>query len=533
MKLDGFSKLFVVASAALLTTACVIGLAPASASAEQADVVQIRSLLSARLLDTRPGEKTVDGKSAGVGRATAGSTVTVQVAGRGGVAKGAPAAMLNVTAVLPSAGTVVTVYPCDADRPNASTLNAPVGDIRANGAFVKLSAAGTVCVHTVAETDLVIDVNGYVPPVAQVGALDPARLLETRSGEKTIDGDSAGVGRAKAGSTLKLKVAGRAGVPADAAGAFLNVTAVLPSAGTLLNVYSCDSKRPDTSTVNASVGDIRANNVYVKLGASGTVCVYTVAATDVVVDVTGFVPSSVAADVVAADPVRLVDTRVNGETFDGQAAGVGRLRAGTSIIVNIAQRLETPDLVGAVFLNVTAVSPSAGTFLTVFSCSSNRPIASNLNVRAGDIAANGVFTKIADTGEVCIYTDAETDIVVDLSGTVSRGPGTAELIQCDALTEIVVLYNGGGEVVNLDGYRLHDEGEKHSFDLMGTIKPGVTQAFVSGPRDYPDSIRLTDESIWNNEGDTAYLVAPDGSVTKMACNIKEPPIPKDPPPQAG
>lgn len=524
MKYGGISKILIVVSATLLAAAALIG--PQPALAAPPDLVQIRAVEPARLLDTRPGEKTIDGVSAGVGRASAGSTVTLKVAGRGGVPADASAALLNLTAVLPSAGTYLTAYPCDEARPNASTINLPADDIRANGAIVKLSAAGTVCVYTVSGTDIVVDVNGYVPRASQVTTLNPARLLDTRPGEKTVDGVGAGAGRARPGSVVTLKVAGRAGVPADATGVFLNVTAVLPSADTFLRVFECDQGRTDTSTLNLRAGDIRANNAFAKVSASGTVCLYTVAETDIVVDVTGFVPSGVEQDVDVFTPRRALDTRDReGEGDDGTPPGSRRLKAGSTVSLTV----DGPNKYGAypqaAFLNLTSVSPSKPTFLTVYSCDDERPDASNLNLGAGEITANGVFVRLNTVGSVCVYSVADTDVIIDVAGTVSRGPGTVELHICDALDDVVVLKNEGGRPADLTRYTLYDNGENYIFPLSGTIRATGTQVFVSGSlRGEPDWRRLTKDEVWDDTGDTAHLVAPDGTVTTMKCTTKRPPI---------
>eukprot|EP01041_Mallomonas_annulata_P028956 gene28956-50861_t len=66
-----------------------------------------------------------------------------------------------------------------------------------------------------ADTDLVVDVNGYVPLGAAFEADVPARLLETRVGEglSTVDGRDNGIGPRVGGSITELQVTGRAGVP--------------------------------------------------------------------------------------------------------------------------------------------------------------------------------------------------------------------------------------------------------------------------------------------------------------------------------
>ncbi len=115
----------------------------------------------ARLLESRPGLTTADGVSNAIGRRPASSVTVVQVAGRAGVSTDAATAMLNVTAVDAAAAGFLTVYPCDAERPAASTLNFAGGQTVANATMAELSDAGTVCIFTNNAIDLVVDATGY------------------------------------------------------------------------------------------------------------------------------------------------------------------------------------------------------------------------------------------------------------------------------------------------------------------------------------------------------------------------------------
>jgi hypothetical protein len=248
----------------------------------------VEPLVPARLLDTREGFDTVDNVSAGTGRVAAGSTTTIRVTGRGGVDADAEAVIVGATTVGPDTAGFLTVYPCDEDRPNASSVNASGGATVNNLVLAKLSARGTICVFSSAATDLIIDVAGYVPESGGLVALVPARLLETRPGFTTIDGNGQTGTRANANSFTTLRVAGRGGVDDDATGAVLNVVAASPDTGGFLTVYPCDEDRPNASNVNLVAGADVSNAVVVKLSASGTVCVFSFARTDLVVDVVGY-----------------------------------------------------------------------------------------------------------------------------------------------------------------------------------------------------------------------------------------------------
>jgi hypothetical protein len=197
--------------------------------------------------------------------------------------------MLNVTVVSPATGGHLTEFPCGSPQPVASNLNFVAGQVIPNAVLAKIGTGGQVCLFTSAATDIVADVNGYVPAGGSPSSVVPARLLDTRPGNPTVDGMAQGLGRQPANSTLQLTVTGRGGVPAGAEAVILNVTAVSPASGGYLTVFPCGSPRPLASNLNVVGGEIVPNAVLAKVGTDGKVCLYTSAATDIVADVNGFV----------------------------------------------------------------------------------------------------------------------------------------------------------------------------------------------------------------------------------------------------
>jgi subtilisin family serine protease len=123
------------------------------------------SLVPARLLESRtgPGLVTVDGLFTGLGVRAGGSVTELNVAGRGGVAADASAVVLTVTVTQPAAAGFITVFPCGTPRPLASNVNFAPGTTVANTVVSGVGTAGHVCLYTLVDTDLVVDVNGYFP----------------------------------------------------------------------------------------------------------------------------------------------------------------------------------------------------------------------------------------------------------------------------------------------------------------------------------------------------------------------------------
>ena len=151
-----------------------------------------------------------------------------------------------------------------------------------------------MCIYTGAgATHLVTDVNGTFPAGASYTPLTPARLLDSRPGTSTTDGQYVGTGITQPGTTVQLQVAGRGGVPSDAAAAVLNVTATGATGNGFLTVYPCGQTRPLASNLNYSAGADAANAAVTRIGQSGKVCIYTGAgATHLVVDVNGVLPGT-------------------------------------------------------------------------------------------------------------------------------------------------------------------------------------------------------------------------------------------------
>ena len=109
-----------------------------------------------RALDTR------DGIGAPRRRVSQGD-VPVALAGRCGVpATGGTAVLMNVTVVLPSEGTYVTVFPSGRGRPASSNLNAESGQVVPNMVLARLGDDGSSVLYNNSGTiDLVADVMGY------------------------------------------------------------------------------------------------------------------------------------------------------------------------------------------------------------------------------------------------------------------------------------------------------------------------------------------------------------------------------------
>jgi hypothetical protein len=353
----------------------------------------ITPLTPVRFADTRPGWVAADKLFYGTGPVPAGGVVQVQIAGRGAVPVGATAVVANVTLVNAAAAGFATVFPCGT-VPDASSVNylALTNEAVANEVIAKLSPTGSICVYTSAQANVLVDVAGYVPATSDFVTLTPVRLADTRPTPVA------------AGAVLEVPVAGRGGVPADAKAVVANVTLVNAAAAGFATVFPCGT-RPDASSVNylALTNEAVANEVIAKLSPTGSICVYTSAQANVLVDVAGYVPAT--SDYTPLTPVRLADTRPT------------PVAAGGILEIPVAGRGGVPADATAVVANVTLVNAAAAGFATVFPCGTV-PDASTANYRGAtnEAVANEVIAKLSPTGSICVYTYAASNVLVDVVG---------------------------------------------------------------------------------------------------------------------
>ncbi len=164
--------------------------------------------------------------------------------------------------------------------------------------------------------------------------------------------------------------------------------------------------------VNAVALSIVANSGVVRLGG-GSLCVYSLRPTDVLVDVSGWIDAA-GSQTVPLAPTRLVDTRPG----EHQVLPVPqqRLPAGGLLTVDMSS-LQGTAAAAAATVNVTAAAPLGAGFISVLPgpCASDAlpPSTSNLNVTPGrDVAASA--TVGLGAGQLCVFSSTETDVVVDL-----------------------------------------------------------------------------------------------------------------------
>jgi len=314
------------------------------------------------------------------------------------VPPGATAALVTLTATGTCADGFLTASACGTPVPLASNVDYTRRRDRANSAVVLLGADRHLCVYSSATTDVVVDLSGSWAPGQgwRYEPAPPARLVDTRDAKGA---QSAVVGKRAAGSSLPVTVTAWPSSPLAPAAVLVNVTATDAATAGYVTVSPCGSSTPLVSTLDVSPGDIVANVAASPVGGDGTVCVYTSAPMNIVVDLEGWFGST-GSLLAPQTPQRIVDTRTG--------LGGRRVGAGASLAV--------PANGDGAWVNTTAVGSDDDGFLTVHPCGP-LPLVSNADYRAGAIVPALAAVDAMD-GAFCVTSLAATDLVVDRLGTL-------------------------------------------------------------------------------------------------------------------
>jgi hypothetical protein len=332
-----------------------------------------------RLVDTRePG--------AAFGRLQPGAVAVLDLRDR--MPAGTEAVVLNVATADSDGAGWVKAAPCSSGEPPTSTIN-PTGVGEISNAAVVPIGDGRICWWTLRPTELIVDLDGWLTTGSDVGLrpVEPRRLIDTRIGG----------GRLRAGDTIAVQVAPPGG---DVVAVSVNVTAVDPGLPGYVTAWPCGTERPVVANLTPQAGVTRPNLVTVKTGVDGTICLFTLQATDLVVDLFGEYAPGAEARYGAVGPLRLRDTR---------AGGTVRHASDTSYVIAVG------DVVAAQ-VNMTATEAIGSGYLTAHACTAAaRPFVANVNHVAFDAAGNAALAPVGRQ-HTCIFPFVSTHVVVDLFG---------------------------------------------------------------------------------------------------------------------
>ena len=308
-------------------------------------------------------------------------------------------------------------------------------------------------------------------PLAVTGALTaqmpfqpvtPFRFADSRS--------NVGVQRLPANQQVRVKVAGRAGLPDDISAISANFTGVGAPAAGYLTASNCAEVNPSFSTLNYEANDGVPNQAIIPLNG-GDLCLFSSQPTDIVIDVNGYVSPTATQVFMPASPKRLFDSRPSGQPL--RAGQVLRIKAegGAS---------PAPDEAVAVALNLTAVFPDQTGWIRAFPCDVAEPSISSLNPRVGQARANSAILPTAADGTICLTSNVTSHVIIDVTGWFGDV--------------------GGQEFVPLSPLRIADTRADHpelnGGAAAGMLEPGRTLKIqVAGSRGIDEGARAASLNI--------------------------------------
>jgi hypothetical protein len=374
-----------------------------------------------------------------------GASRAVTIEGEGVVpGSGVTAVVVNVTAIAPAKATFVTLYPEGGSLPKTSNVNPLAGEVVANLVEVGVSPSGQIEVYNAAGTapiNVALDVQGYVSSGSPgyLNATSPLRICDTRAvgpGIASSQCNTHGHSPINATTPLALNVTAP-GSPVPTSGTVtavvFNLTAIGPTAPTVLAVAPGGVGRPNVSNININPGKAVPNRIIVGVPSGCTTsCVVDIwngaGLTDVAVDIDGWFgtsSASPASQFTALAPSRICDTQTGTSGTSGcQTAGT--VGAGTAHVFNIfvdgaggIPTLGSAHQPVAIVVNVTAVNASTGTYVTVFPGPAGAavPNASDLNEPTFEPVTNLVIVKVGSDGSINLFNAAgNVNLIVDVLG---------------------------------------------------------------------------------------------------------------------
>ncbi len=321
----------------------------------------------------------------------------------------AAAYSLNVTVVPQGRLGYLTIWPTGEGQPTASTLNSPDGRVKANAVIIPAGTpSGSVSVYVTNTTNVVLDLNGYFIPAngstLQFYPLTPCRIADTRGPNGSLGGPSLIGGQERDFPVLSSDC----GLPNTAAAYSLNFTVVPKNNGVVryLTVWPQGLARPTVSTLNDPTGTNVANAAIVPAGTSGGVATYVTDTTDLLIDVNGYfaAPGTGGLSFYALTPCRVIDTRQNGQPFQGE------------LTIQVQDSpCGPPATAEAYVFNATVVPPGHLGYLTLWPDPLQQPTVSTLNAADGAITSNMAIVPNGN-GKTDAYASNPTQLIMDISG---------------------------------------------------------------------------------------------------------------------
>jgi len=259
--------------------------------------------------------------------------------------------------------------------------------------------------------------SGQLVPIAS------ARIMDSRSGLGTTKALFA------SGTSRNLTVLGVGGVPSSGVSAvMLQVLSTDDTGAGYVQAWPAGSAAGTSSLLETATNTTVSNVTIVPVGTGGQVSLGASATMNLVVDVQGYVTNSSSSTTgslfTAIPPNRIMDTR-------GSLGGhPGTLGAGQSLTLTVSGTGTTPNQIPtnatSVMVNITAVSPSAGSYLEAWPTGSTMPAAGTISITGGVSSSHGSIVALGTNGTISIYNAVgTTNLLVEIDGYFTSATSTA------------------------------------------------------------------------------------------------------------
>ncbi|MEQ1701885.1 MAG: S8 family serine peptidase [Ilumatobacteraceae bacterium] len=382
--------------------------------------------LPVRGLDTRPGTPDLPGLT---GPYAPQSIIDFDVIHDTAVPdSGVSAVVLNVTSVDSSVTGYVQAYPyLRASNGGTSTLNiSTISTPRPNFAIVPVGVDGKISIYLQSGGNVIVDVLGYYldgqsGPVADgrfVPLTAPERWMDTRgqSGAPLPAVFSGTPRKATDNETILVPTLSGTALPDlnTVQALVVNITAAGPTGKGYLQAFTTGASGALHSNVNFTVGVASANTAIIPITGPNSMSVFTSKSTDIIVDVVGYITSTLSSNsnqglFVPITPGRAYNSRT------GPAFTTGESRTVQLTGLTPAPLPSVPSNAVGVSANLTVVNPPNVGFLTVYP-GPTQPSTSNVNFSPGKTVANAALLALAPGGTVIATMSKPGHVLIDING---------------------------------------------------------------------------------------------------------------------
>jgi hypothetical protein len=170
-----------------------------------------------------------------------------------------------------------------------------------------------------------------------------------------------------------------------------------------------------------------------------------------------------------ARDVRLLDTRESDADDPGHRTP---LASATHLAFDLPSA--TPADVTAAAVNVSAVDPCQDGFLTAYACDDGLAPTSTVNFLVDRSSSNSAIVRVGASKQLCVYSSADTDVIVDLTGWFTT---TGSPFATASPTRLVDTRSAGAARLNVNGRR--GAGSTTKIEFAGVAPNGVTAGWIA------------------------------------------------------